>query len=92
MEENENDIELLSVWADGNEKLHSTWHARNGRDVMAIVIAIVDFARQNDDFMLLLLGALSDCVKGGELSRYLEKSSIDISNFNNILKNTQDNG
>ena len=42
--------------------------------------------------MLLLLGALADCLNDGEFSQEIDKSTIDLSNFNNILKNTENNG
>ena len=87
----EKDFELVSIWSD-KERIHSSWSSRGPEDLLAIVEAIANFAMENNAFLYLLLGALADCVKGGELSRRLSKSSVDISNFNDILKNTKDNG
>ena len=87
----EKDFELVSIWRTG-EQVHSSWQSRNKFDLVGIVEAIASFAIENETFFYYLLGALVDCARGGRLYQELSKSSVDISNFNDILKNTKDNG
>ena len=87
----EKDIELVSIWLSENQ-VHSQWNAKTSNHVLAIIAAICDVAKKDDSFMSLLLGGLIDCIRGGEFSKEIDKISIDLSNFNNILKNTKDNG
>ena len=87
----ENDIELVSIWLSENQ-IHSQWNANTSREVIAIIAAICDVAKKDDAFMSLLLGGLIDCIKGGEFSQEIDNISVDLSNFNNILKNSENNG
>ena len=91
MEENEKDFELVSIWRS-DYHIHSSWQSRDKSDLVGIVEAIAGFAMENEVFLYLLMGALVDCARGGNLSREISKTSIDISNFNDILKNTDNNG
>lgn len=92
MEENEKKINLVSIWKTEDEiGVGSEWHSHGVDDILAIIMSICDFAKQNNTFMMLLIGALVDCLRGGEFSKEIDKSSVDISNFNDILKNTNNN-
>ena len=85
MEENENN--LVTIWRT-EDGACSEWHSRSLDDVFAIIMSICDFAKKNTTFMVLLLGALADCLNNGDFSQEIDKSTIDLSIFNNILKNT----
>ena len=93
MEEKGNNINLVSIWkTEDGSGAGSEWHSSGIDDIFAIIMSICDFAKKNNTFMLLLLGALADCLRGGEFSQEINKSSIDISNFYDIFKNTNNNG
>ena len=89
MQENKNN--LVAIWRT-EDGACSEWHSKCADDLFAIIMSICDFAKKNNMFMLLLLGALADCLNDGEFSQEIDKSTIDLSNFNNILKNTENNG
>lgn len=91
MEEKEKDNNLLTVWKT-EDGIGSEWHSECLDDVVGIIMAICKFAKTNRTFMILLLGSLADCLNGGRFSDEIDKSSVDISNFNDILKNTDNNG
>ena len=90
MEGKEKETNLLTIWKT-KDGVGSEWHSECVDDVFGIIMSICKFAKTNRTFMILLLGSLADCLNGGRFSDEIDKSSIYLSNFNDILKNTNNN-
>lgn len=66
------------------------WQGYGHEDLFNIALAISDFARRNEMFLLMLLGLIKMIVTDGKFAKELDESVIEMPDFNSILNNTKD--
>ena len=78
--------ELLSIYKEP-DGVSANWKAQNADDVIAVAVAIADFARRHDTFMLLLLGTIKEVLSNKEFQQTLEDHVVEMPDFDLLLKN-----
>ena len=79
--------QLLSITRE-EEGVSASWQGHGFEDLMSITLVIVDYARRNPAFLTMLLCTLKQSVENEEFQEALDESVIEMPDFNQLLKNT----
>lgn len=82
MEENR---DLLRISRE-DEGLGVRWDVHSGEEMMGVCVALATCAKQNDAFLIMLLGTIKEVFSNAKFSKQLEQDCIEMPDFESILK------
>ena len=87
-----NEKTLFSITKIGNDGVHVECHIGGHSDMLDFAYVIADYMLENDLFFSMVQSIIDIREESPELDDIVKKNTIQMPDFNQLLKNKDDNG